>query len=107
QKLAHRALRDRLAEFEHTARKPPAAGHRRVGATHDKSTVAAHHNSQHPDNRALRVAAALFAEGTRGPPLGGPHPDPPPLAGEGGRSLPRERGRVRVGAHSAATAFSV
>src|SRR5262245_13671554 len=58
--LAHRPLRDGLAEFEDAARKTPATRHRRVGAAHYKHAVAAHHHRQHPDDRPLRVAARLL-----------------------------------------------
>src|SRR6516162_6393311 len=62
QQFAHRALRDGLAEFEDTTRKPPTAGQRGVGAAHDESALTAQYYRQDADDRALRVAAALFPD---------------------------------------------
>src|SRR5579871_5881102 len=56
EKLTHRPGRDGLAQFEDAAGKPPAPGHRRIGAAHDQRLVAAQHHRQHADNRPLGIA---------------------------------------------------
>src|SRR5262249_16817833 len=60
--LAHRPLGDGLAKFEHAAGKPPAAQHRGVGAADHEYSVATQPHRQNSDDRAVRVAATLFAK---------------------------------------------
>src|ERR1700730_3776419 len=63
--LAHRPLGDGLAELEHAARETPAAGHRWVRTAADDHAILTYHHRQHPDDRALRVAASLSPGGAR------------------------------------------
>src|ERR1700751_3450618 len=60
--LAHRPLSDGLTQFEDATGKTPATHHRRIGSAHDQNAVVAHYHRQHPDDRPVRVAAALFAD---------------------------------------------